>query len=340
MAQNQAAWIDKEPRKPLRVGPADIPTPADDEIVVKNHALAINPVDWKIQDYGFFVQQWPNILGTDVAGEVHAVGKNVTRFKKGDRVVAHAVGLANGKATHGAFQLYTAVQSAYAAIIPSNVSYTNAAVLPLAIDTAGHGLYDQRSKGFLGLPEPTLHGSPCNKTIVVWGASSSVGALAVQLATASGAKVIGVASKHNHDFVKSLGAVAVLDYKEPTIVDDVVKAISTAGGEFAGVYDAISLPDSRTSVFPIVEQFGGNNVAGTLPPPESGLPEKIIYGAIFAVNEVNAPVWEKFVTPALESGQLKAVPEAVVVGKGLESVQKGLEANKAGVSAKKIVVEL
>lgn len=71
----------------VQVGPADIPVPGDEDIVVKNHAIAINPVDWKIQDYGIFVQTWPFVLGTDVAGEVHEVGKNVTKFKKGDRVL-------------------------------------------------------------------------------------------------------------------------------------------------------------------------------------------------------------------------------------------------------------
>lgn len=71
-----------------QVGKADFPTPEDDEIIVKNHAVAVNPVDWKIQDYGFFIQTWPNVLGEDFAGEVVEVGKNVSKFKKGDRVFA------------------------------------------------------------------------------------------------------------------------------------------------------------------------------------------------------------------------------------------------------------
>jgi NADPH:quinone reductase-like Zn-dependent oxidoreductase len=56
--------------------------------VVKAHALAINPVDWKIQDHGIFIQNWPTVLGTDVAGEVYEVGSSVTAFKKGDRVIS------------------------------------------------------------------------------------------------------------------------------------------------------------------------------------------------------------------------------------------------------------
>ena len=189
------------------------------------------------------------------------------------------------------------------------------------------------------MPYPSLNPQPLNKTILVWGGSSSVGALAIQLATASGAKVVAVASKHNHDFVKKLGAVEALDYKDPSIVEDAVKAIKAAGGEFVGVYDAIANEGSLKFVFPIAEKLGGANVAGTLPPPEN-VPESVKYGNVFAINEVNNPIWEKYVTQALEEGKLLAVPEPLVVGKGLENVQKGLDTNKAGVSAKKVVVEL
>lgn len=87
MASNQAAWLDGKGSR-LRVGDAPIPKPTPDNVIIKNHAIAINPVDWKIQDYGFFVQSWPFILGTDVAGEVVEVGENVKKFKKGDRVLA------------------------------------------------------------------------------------------------------------------------------------------------------------------------------------------------------------------------------------------------------------
>lgn len=75
--------------KPLVVKEAPYPTPDADEMVVKNAAIAINPVDWKIQDYGLFIQKYPIILGTDVAGEIVEVGDNVKNFKKGDHVVAY-----------------------------------------------------------------------------------------------------------------------------------------------------------------------------------------------------------------------------------------------------------
>ncbi|CAG8975720.1 hypothetical protein HYALB_00009127 [Hymenoscyphus albidus] len=67
-----------------------IPTPGPDEILVRNHVIAANPVDWKIQDYDFFVDKYPNILGSDVCGLVVELGDQVSHFKKGDRVTGFA----------------------------------------------------------------------------------------------------------------------------------------------------------------------------------------------------------------------------------------------------------
>lgn len=85
---NQAAWLVGK-GKPFEVRPADMPKPGADEVVVRNRAIAINPVDWKIQDGEFLDQlELPFIMGTDVAGEIYEVGGAVTKFKKGDRVLA------------------------------------------------------------------------------------------------------------------------------------------------------------------------------------------------------------------------------------------------------------
>lgn len=86
MTPNKAAWI-KAIHQPLTVDSAPYPTPGPGELVVKNAFVAVNPVDWKIQESGGFLTEYPWILGTDVAGEVVEVGARVTRFKKGDRVI-------------------------------------------------------------------------------------------------------------------------------------------------------------------------------------------------------------------------------------------------------------
>ncbi|KAE9380901.1 GroES-like protein [Stipitochalara longipes BDJ] len=338
---NQAAWLDGQGAK-LRVDNAEMPTPGPDEVVVKNHAVAVNPADWKIQDFGgAWLKVWPFVLGTDIAGEVHEVGSNVTKFKKGDRVLAHVISLLSNKPQDGGFQLYAAAPTFSTAIIPSNISYVEATVLPLAVDTAAVGLYDSREKGFIGLSYPSLNPTSVGKTILVWGGSSSVGALAIQLAVASGAKVIAVASSHNHELVKGLGAIEAIDYNKSSVVEDVVKAIQSVGGDFQGIYDAISSQNSYEYVLPIAEKLGGANVITTLPPPEI-VSAGIKIGHIMSpINPaVTGPVWEHYITPALKQGKLKCLPEPLVVGKRLGSIQKGLDTNKAGVSAKKVVIEL
>lgn len=85
--QNQAAWLHKT-RTALQVHDAPFPTAGEGEIVVKNAAVAINPLDCHMQSVGVFVQQWPTVFGCDIAGEVYEIGPNVDRFKKGDRVIA------------------------------------------------------------------------------------------------------------------------------------------------------------------------------------------------------------------------------------------------------------
>lgn len=84
--KNQAAWL-KKAGTPLEVSDAPLPTAGPGEIVIKNAAIAINPLDCHMQDQGFFVQQWPAIFGCDVAGEVYEAGPDVQGFKKGDRVI-------------------------------------------------------------------------------------------------------------------------------------------------------------------------------------------------------------------------------------------------------------
>lgn len=86
--QNQAAFL-HEAGQPLQVGDAPLPTAGPGEIVVKNAAIAINPLDWHMRDAGVFVQQWPAIFGCDVAGVVHEVGTGVDSFKTGDRVIGY-----------------------------------------------------------------------------------------------------------------------------------------------------------------------------------------------------------------------------------------------------------
>ena len=108
---------------------------------------------------------------------------------------------------------------------------------------------------------------------------------------------------------------------------------------FSGIFDSISEPETFAHDLAILEKLGGGNMAATHPPP-TDLPSNVKAKFLFGLGEFSFPAWENFVAPALENGQLKCLPEPLVIGRGLESLQKALNTLKAGVSARKVVVEL
>ncbi|KAE8356721.1 chaperonin 10-like protein [Aspergillus coremiiformis] len=341
MSPNQAAWIDTL-GQPFRVGPAPMPKPGRGQLVIKNHAVAINPADWKNQDNGYFMKVFPFVLGIDIAGTVESVGEGVTRFKKGQRVISHVQGLRDQDPAQGAFQLYPIAEEVFTSVIPDSMSFEHAVVLPLAISTAATGLYLPK---YLGLPSlPSLNPKPTEKTLLVWGGASSVGAAAIQFAFASGLRVIATASPANHEFVKALGASAVFDYRSPSVVEDIVKELE--GSDFAGVYDAISKEPSFEPITEILKRLGRQaKVAAVLPRqrPSEGLDPMFVLGYEIATapnEKMGEAIWARFVPQALASGQLRAKPDPVVVGHGLDEIQHALAVQKAGVSARKIVVTL
>lgn len=334
MASNKAAFFDKT-GIPLRIGDAPIPQPGPDDIVVKNYAVAINPVDFYQWSTGAMIKNYPAVLGHDVAGEVYDVGSSVTKFKKGDRVAGQAWGFKTGQPQDGAFALYSNIPSKNSASLPESIAFKDAAVLPLAIDTAATGLFLAES---LDLPWPEENSKPIEKTIIVYGASSSVGSMAVQLAKAAGARVIGVASKVNADFVKEAGADLALDYRDPNVIEDAVKSIDKSS--FVGIYDAIGNEASHKIVVPIFERIGGKSRYATTRATPDNLPKDVSRYRIVGMGEHVFPIWKTFVADALQSGKLKCLPRPEVVGTGLESLQTGVERMGKGVSATKLVIEL
>ncbi|KAK5659554.1 hypothetical protein OQA88_756 [Cercophora sp. LCS_1] len=348
MASNKAAWLHKA-GSPLEVGDAPLPTAGPDEIIIRNAAIAINPLDWHIQKLGVFVQQWPAAFGCDVAGEVYEVGSNAKgRFRVGDRVIGHTVSLITGRPQDGAFALYTTVPANKAAILPESIPFTDGVVVPMAFESAicalcvttpGTALPGVPTPA-LGLPYPSLEPVSLNKTLVVYGGSSSVGSMTIQIATAIGLSVIAIASPANFDLCKRCGAVEAFDYRDADVVDKVVKAVKNTKNEFVGIFDAISTGETYPNDLAILAALGGGHLACTHPPPTEGVPGNVKAGMIFAVNDVATPVWRDFVTEALCSGRLICLPKKLVVGKGLEKIQEGLEKSEAGVSATKLVIEL
>lgn len=194
-----------------RYGPPDVvqikdvekPVPKDGEVLIKVRAAAVNPADWRLMRgvppvlrMLFRVpkptMEQPGRLGHDVAGQVEAVGTNVTQFKPGDEVFG---------ACSGALAEYACASEAKLAIKPESVTFEQAASVPVAALTALQGLRDK------GQIQP-------GKRVLVNGAAGGVGTFAVQIARSLGGEVTGVTSTKNVDMVRSLGANRVIDYTQ------------------------------------------------------------------------------------------------------------------------------
>ena len=175
------------------------PTPADDRVLVRVHAASVNPLDWHyVEGKPYIMRGMAGFgapddirLGVDFAGTVEAVGRNVTRFKPGDEVYGGA---------DGSFAEYVTPRAAGSmALKPANMSFAQAATVPIAAVTALQALRDQ---GHLQRGQKVL----------INGASGGVGTFAVQIAKDMGAEVTGVCSGRNVALVQSLGAAHVIDY--------------------------------------------------------------------------------------------------------------------------------
>ena len=183
MPTNTAAWLNEKHGR-FQIGEAPYTSPSADQIVIRNRAVAMNPLEWIIQVEGNLFYGWldyPTVLGSDTAGEVVEVGSGVTRFKVGDRVLGHAVGTDKDtkSAAEGTFQEYTLVLERLAAPLPETLSFEEAATLPLAVSTASCALFEA---AWLGLQLPSANPTPTGQTVLVWGGSTSVGSQAIQLA--------------------------------------------------------------------------------------------------------------------------------------------------------------
>ncbi|KAL9639048.1 MAG: hypothetical protein Q9164_001183 [Protoblastenia rupestris] len=341
MPSNTAAWLSAQKSRPLEVKSSFYTPPGENEVVVKNGALALNPVDWARQAMGDALFSWttyPCIMGSDVAGEVVEVGKGVTRFTIGDRVTGLALGLTSNKAADGAFQAYTILPVHLTSPIPKSLSYESASVLPLGISTAACGLFQ---KEYLALQFPSTPPKKANgETVLIWGGSTSVGSNAIQLAVAAGYQVITTASPKNFDYVKKLGASQVFDYKSEKVVADLIGAFKSQVS--AG---ALAIGDgSADPCVEVVDKSEGKKFVALANPPSGELPRgvgvKFIFGSDLKDNEVGPAVWVDFLPKALEAGSYIAAPDAEIVGKGLESIQDGMDLMIKGMSAKKAVISL
>jgi NADPH:quinone reductase-like Zn-dependent oxidoreductase len=368
MPTNKALYLPFKKAPNFEVKSAPYPTAPLDRIVVKNHAIAINPADWILQEKGDFIFTWlkyPCVFGSDVAGEVVEVGKKVTGFQVGDRVLGYAIGLDEkvNDAAEGAFQEYTVLRPHLTSHIPDSLSYEKACVLPLGVATAAAALF---RKDQLGLDLPTINPVSKGKTIIVWGGSSSVGSNAIQLGVAAGYEVFTTASPSNFEYVTKLGASKVFDYRSKTVVADMITAMK---GKTAA--SALSCGTrGAEACMAILDKSNGSKFISmaNFPAPEKepesfvllrticfiatwmisfkpkslfkGIKSNFLFATTVAYNEVGKAVYMGLLPKALEKGTYIAAPEPHVFGKGVESIEEAVYLQKKGVSARKVVVTL
>lgn len=284
-----------------------IPEPAGDQVLIRVRASSANPVDWKA--WAGYIRQYlslPLTLGWDAAGEVVALGSDVTddTIKVGDKVVV--------KPASNGFAQYLAVPASKVALQAASLDDQGSAVLPTAGLTAWQGLFDHG-------------GLQAGQKVLIQGAAGGVGHFAVQLAKWKGAYVIGTGSAGNEAFIRDLGADEFINYAT-TRVEDVVQdadlVLDTVGGDtLTGSYAAakpggivVSIAGAHSKE---LAEARGVRTAG--------------FSATATREELNA------INAAVDAGHVKPVISAVY---RLDQVQQVLEEVKRGHTRAKIAIQI
>jgi NADPH:quinone reductase-like Zn-dependent oxidoreductase len=199
------------------------PEPGPTQILVRVHAAGVNPTDWGHRSHQIFLGPPPFTLGWDVSGVVEAVGFGVTIFQPGDEVFG-MLPYPHGVGSHAE---YAVAPARSFAAKPANIDHVQAGALPLVSLTAWQALVD------------TAPVSP-GQRVLIHAAAGGVGHVAVQIAKARGAYVIGTAGAANHDLVRSLGADEMIDY-HATDFAEAVRDVDVVLDPMSGDYPARSL---------------------------------------------------------------------------------------------------
>ncbi|OAP56807.1 hypothetical protein AYL99_08919 [Fonsecaea erecta] len=331
--------------EPKIVDDLEKPSPGPDQLLVKSIWVAINPVDSFMATYGLLVVDWPLVLGVDAAGVVIEAGSEAASkygFKAGD----HVFGCTRlGMSGYAAGQEYFLMDAPVTIPKPKNISLLEAVTLGVGTETACLALF-----GDLGvpLPDPKNLPAPRDEWIIILGGASSVGKCAIQLAKASGYKVVASCSAKSAAEVKGLGAVT-FDYKKP-IEEQVKEVVDITSGEISRIFDAVAADDPVTAkeLFKASKSdgrfFATTNDWSGIGDFEGAKTHAVKLGGVgrpdaAAVNkkiEAYVPV----ITALIEAGKL--VPaEYEDIGTGFEAAIKAYEHQRSGAGgSRKVVVKI
>lgn len=353
------AAVVPEPGAQHIVADRSLPALGAGEVAIKITATAINPVDWKIRDYKVFIQKYPAVLGSDAAGEIAAVGPDVTGFQPGDRVFFQGI---IGNYDASTFQQYCKLPAALVGRTPRNISDDEAAGISLATIAGTTGFYDTTGYGLAKAPwEDAKAGQ--GKAVVVLGGASSVGQYAIQLARLSGfSRIVTNASARHAEHLRALGAHVVLDraageagssaagFKETLLGGD-------ASYPLAFVFDAISGKETQllgVEILAAMAEAGAGTggcvvtvqavqaeakAAGETKTPAVEIRNVLGLGSAPQLRYLSEPLMKALGGEEgwLATGQFVANRPLVIDG-GLGGLEEALAKNKKGVSGEKVVI--
>ncbi|WP_455771304.1 NADP-dependent oxidoreductase [Streptomyces griseofuscus] len=284
------------------------PEPGLGEVLVRVHAAGVNPVDWKTRASGALIE-WGAVpaVGWDVSGTIEAVGPGVGMFRPGDEVF----GMPSFPRQAGAYAEYVVAPARHLAPKPAALTHVEAAALPLAALTAWQALVDTA-------------GLRPGERLLVHAAAGGVGHLAVQIAKARGAYVIGTAGAAKHDLVRRLGADEVIDYRAVRF-EDVVSDVDV-------VLDGLGAETAERSLK--VLRPGGRLI--TLPGPDDVPTAQDGVRALWMLVEPDH-LGLREITALVERGALRPVIDTVVP---LAEAAKAHEIGERGRTAGKIVLSV
>ncbi|MFE6848272.1 NADP-dependent oxidoreductase [Streptomyces sp. NPDC057686] len=297
----------------LKVVEVERPDPGRGEILVRAHAAGVNPADWKTRERGEFATgaRPPFTLGYDVAGVVEAVGVGVTLFQVGDEVF----GMPRFPHPAGAYAEYVTAPARHFAPRPDGLTHIQAGALPLASLTAWQALVD------------TANVQP-GQRVLIHAAAGGVGHLAVQIAKARGAYVIGTASAAKHALLHSLGADELIDYRTQDFTDTVC--------DIDVVLDALGGPNLARSLRTLRP---GGTLISILPPDDTFPAKEAEASGVRAVFMLVEPdhAGLREIASLVEGGRLRVIVDEVFP---LEEVARAHTLGETGRTTGKIVLSV
>ncbi|KAJ5280476.1 alcohol dehydrogenase [Penicillium angulare] len=341
MEVNEAALL-RKPRGLLEVEQVETWLPGAGEVVVRNEAIAFNPIEAKIQRWEMFDIEYPAVLGYTFGGTIHSVGPGVDSFKSGDRVAVARWGRAASDIRFGAFQKYPlALEENLVKLNAHTPLHEGCGVMAnLATVVAALSICMN-----LGYPPVNARANRNGKRILIYGGSSSVGGLAVQYAVDAGYEVLTTSSPSNWSLVQRRGASCIIDHTRPK--EEILESIKEHG-PYDGIFDAIGSSEVTLLLGEFFLASNGGTFWSTSPTPvDKDLPKNVrkqwaSYSDVLVEEGANkeAKMWylHEYLPESLSSGRVFSNPSDIVTG-GLGSVQNVLDSFMDGkISGKKVFV--